>query len=63
VLVLHAACLLGMATDWLDARSQMLLALAAYTVYVVNALQFLLKLRAARRAPAPPLGTGVGAAA
>lgn len=48
VLALHTACLVAMATGWLDARSQMLLALAAYTAYVINAAQFLLKLRAAR---------------
>jgi 3-vinyl bacteriochlorophyllide hydratase len=48
VLALHTACLVAMVTGWLDARSQMLLALAAYTSYVVNAAQFLLKLRAAR---------------
>jgi 3-vinyl bacteriochlorophyllide hydratase len=48
VLALHTACLVAMATGWLDARSQMLLALAAYTSYVINAAQFLLKLRAAR---------------
>jgi 3-vinyl bacteriochlorophyllide hydratase len=35
-------------TGALDARGQMLLALAAYATYVVNATQFLLKLRAAR---------------
>ena len=49
VLALHTACLVAMFTGWLDARSQMLLALAAYASYVVNATQFLLKLRAARR--------------
>jgi len=49
VLALHTACLLAMATGWLDARAQMLLALAAYAAYGVNAVQFLLKLRAARR--------------
>jgi 3-vinyl bacteriochlorophyllide hydratase len=48
VLALHTACLVAMATGWLDARGQMLLALAAYTTYVINAAQFLLKLRAAR---------------
>jgi 3-vinyl bacteriochlorophyllide hydratase len=48
VLALHTACLIAMATGWLDARGQMLLALAAYTTYVINAAQFLLKLRAAR---------------
>ncbi len=49
VLALHTACLVAMATGWLDARSQMLLALAAYATYALNAVQFLLKLRAARR--------------
>ena len=48
VLALHTACLVAMFTGWLDARSQMLLALAAYASYVINAAQFLLKLRAAR---------------
>jgi 3-vinyl bacteriochlorophyllide hydratase len=48
VLALHTACLVAMLTGWLDARSQMLLALAAYATYVINAAQFLLKLRAAR---------------
>ena len=48
VLALHTACLVAMATGWLDARAQMLLALAAYVAYVINAGQFLLKLRAAR---------------
>jgi 3-vinyl bacteriochlorophyllide hydratase len=49
VIALHTACLVAMVTGWLDARSQMLLALAAYAAYVVNAVQFLMKLRAARR--------------
>jgi len=49
VIALHTAYLLTLATDWLDAREQMLLALAAYATYVINAAQFLLKLRAARR--------------
>ncbi len=48
VLALHTACLVAMTTGWLDARAQMLLALAAYVAYVINAGQFLLKLRAAR---------------
>ena len=48
VLALHTACLVAMATGWLDAREQMVLALAAYVAYVINAGQFLLKLRAAR---------------
>jgi len=48
VIALHTAYLLALLTGWLDARGQMLLALAAYAAYVVNAAQFLLKLRAAR---------------
>jgi 3-vinyl bacteriochlorophyllide hydratase len=48
VLALHTAYLVALATGWLDARQQMLLALAAYATYVINATQFLLKLRAAR---------------
>jgi len=49
VLALHTAYLLALATGTLDARQQMYLALAAYASYAVNATQFLLKLRAARR--------------
>jgi len=48
VLALHTAWLVALATAWLDARQMMLLALAAYATYVVNATQFLLKLRSAR---------------
>ncbi|RTL45724.1 MAG: 2-vinyl bacteriochlorophyllide hydratase [Burkholderiales bacterium] len=48
VLALHTAYLLAWFNGWLDARQQMLLALAAYAAYVINAGQFLLKLRAAR---------------
>lgn len=48
VLGLHTAVLVAMATDALGARARMGLALAAYAAYVVNAGQFLLKLRAAR---------------
>jgi len=48
VLALHTAYLVALATGALDARGQMLLALAAYATYVINATQFILKLRAAR---------------
>ena len=48
VLALHTAYLAALLTGALDPRGQMLLALAAYATYVVNALQFILKLRAAR---------------
>ena len=60
VLALHTAYLVTVATGWLDARGQMLLALAAYATYVINATQFLLKLRAARlerTGARPPAGT------
>ena len=49
VIALHTAYLYAWLTTALDARQQMYLALAAYASYVVNATQFLLKLRAARR--------------
>ena len=48
VLALHTAYLIALFTGILDPRQQMLLALAAYSTYAVNATQFLLKLRAAR---------------
>lgn len=48
VLALHTAYLVVLALGIGDAPAQMLLALAAYAAYVVNAAQFLLKLRAAR---------------
>lgn len=54
VLALHTAYLAALLGGWLDVRGQMLLALAAYATYVVNAAQFLLKLRAARLEGAPP---------
>lgn len=53
VLALHTLYLAAVLTEWLDHRSQMLLALAAYATYVVNAAQFVLKLRAARLQAAP----------
>ena len=48
VLALHTAYIVAVFTGWLDARQQMLLALAAYATYAINATQFILKLRAAR---------------
>ncbi len=48
VLALHTAYLVAVFTDSLGAHGQMLLALAAYASYVINAMQFVLKLRAAR---------------
>ena len=48
VLALHTAYLVALTAELLDARQLMYLALAAYAAYVVNAVQFILKLRAAR---------------
>lgn len=48
VLALHTAYLVALASGALSARGLALLALAAYAAYVINAAQFLLKLRAAR---------------
>jgi 3-vinyl bacteriochlorophyllide hydratase len=48
VLALHTAYLAALFTGALDARSQMLLALAAYAAYLINAAQFIWKLRMAR---------------
>ena len=59
VLALHTAYLIALATGALDARGQMLLALAAYATYVINATQFILKLRAARLDHARLQGAGM----
>ncbi len=48
MLALHTAYLVALATGALDARGLMLLALAAYATYVINAAQFIVKLRMAR---------------
>ena len=49
VLALHTVYLVMLFAGLGDPRQQMLVALAAYATYVVNATQFVLKLRAARR--------------
>ena len=49
VLALHPGYLVALLSGALDAHSLMLLALAAYAAYVINAAQFVLKLRSARR--------------
>ena len=62
VLALHTAYLIALFGQLLSPREQMFLALAAYATYLVNATQFLLKLRAARldtqhsACPASPSG-------
>ncbi|MQY52747.1 2-vinyl bacteriochlorophyllide hydratase [Rhodocyclus tenuis] len=48
VIALHTLYLWGLLTGHLAPREQMFVALAAYATYVVNAAQFLWKLRAAR---------------
>ncbi|MGF7162908.1 3-vinyl bacteriochlorophyllide hydratase [Rhodoligotrophos appendicifer] len=63
VLALHTAYLICLLEGLLDHRSLMVLALAAYVTYVINAGQFILKLRAARLgrtefSGARPLGSG-----
>lgn len=48
VLGLQSAYVVALVTGWGAPRQQMLIAVAAYAAYAVNATQFLLKLRAAR---------------
>ena len=64
VIALQTVYVLALISGWGTPSQQMLIAVAAYAVYVVNAAQFLLKLRAARLegAPKPPrLATFAGA--
>jgi 3-vinyl bacteriochlorophyllide hydratase len=49
VIALHTLYVVALFTGWMDQTSLLLLALLAYAVYVVNAGQFLWKLRTARR--------------
>jgi 3-vinyl bacteriochlorophyllide hydratase len=48
VLALHTAYLVALLNDWGTPAQQMSIALAGYAAYVINAGQFILKLRAAR---------------
>jgi 3-vinyl bacteriochlorophyllide hydratase len=65
VLALHTAYLAALAADALTTQQLMYLALAAYATYVVNAGQFIWKLRIARldyaRQQAAMAGTGAAA--
>jgi 3-vinyl bacteriochlorophyllide hydratase len=67
VLALHTAYLVALATGTLDPRQLMLLALAAYLTYAINAAQFIWKLRmarlddAAKRGSVMSAGNGVAA--
>jgi 3-vinyl bacteriochlorophyllide hydratase len=49
VIALHSIYVVVLLTGFCDARAQMMIALAAYTAYVINATQFVMKLRMARR--------------
>jgi 3-vinyl bacteriochlorophyllide hydratase len=49
VIGLHTAYLVSLVTHLLSAQQMMLLALTAFAAYIVNATQFLMKLRAVRR--------------
>ena len=62
VLALHTAYLVALAQQALSPTGLMLLALAAYAAYVINAGQFLLKLRAARLQGEAPLPSHAGGA-
>ena len=48
VIALHTFYIVGLTTGAVAPRTLMFVALAAYAMYVVNAIQFILKLRAAR---------------
>ena len=55
VLALHSAYVAALLTGGLGAVQMLILALVAYASYVVNAAQFVVKLRAARRCKPPEL--------
>ena len=62
VIALHTIYLVALAAGLLAPRALMLVALAAYAAYVVNAAQFVLKLRAARldEGPQSPAAAAFG---
>jgi len=64
VMALHTAYIVALLSGAVDAERQMWLALAAYASYVINATQFVLKLRAARLQASTvwPAATAVGQA-
>ncbi len=51
VMALHTAYIAALIFGFLTVREQMLLAMAAYASYVVNAIQFVWKFRLAKMAP------------
>ena len=48
VIALHLLYVAGLFAGWFTSQQLMVIALVAYAAYVVNAIQFILKLRAAR---------------
>ena len=48
VIALHSTYLIALVSGFLTSEGQMWLALVAYLAYIINALQFLLKLRSGR---------------
>jgi 3-vinyl bacteriochlorophyllide hydratase len=56
VMALHTAYLAGWWSGWLGSTELLWLALAAYASYVVNAIQFVWKLRLARLSSEPTTG-------
>jgi 3-vinyl bacteriochlorophyllide hydratase len=60
VLALHTAYLGALVFGSLHARYQMYIALLAYSAYLLNATQFLIKLRKARLESDPPTGSPNG---
>jgi 3-vinyl bacteriochlorophyllide hydratase len=53
VIALHLSYLIVFAADLISNDAKMWLALFAYSLYLINAAQFLLKLRAARLSSSP----------
>lgn len=62
VLALHTIYLAALVFGMLSSRDLMLVALAAYATYLINATQFLLKLRAARQQQSSAALSSVGLA-
>lgn len=63
VIALHTLYIAALLGDWAGPATEMRIALAAYAAYVINAGQFLLKLRAARLESPPAASSPDGAPA
>ena len=61
VLALHTLYVVGLFWDWMEPRHLAVVALAAYALYLLNAAQFVLKLRRARLS-SPSMSTDLQAA-